>query len=52
MRKDFFLATKNNPIKPLAMSIRYQTKSSAGIVINAPKMAVNPQINTIKCRLR
>lgn len=34
-----------------AMSIRYQTKSKALSVINAPKMAVNPQMKMVKWSL-
>lgn len=46
--KDFFLKTINTARKKPAKSIRYQTKASAVIVIKAPKIAVKPQINTIK----
>jgi hypothetical protein len=46
--KDFFLKAINKAKKTPAKSIRYQTNASAVIVIKAPKIAVKPQINTIK----
>ena len=51
-RNDFFLMTKYKAIKIDANSILYQTKGIASIEINAPKMAVNPQMNTIRCKCR
>ncbi|GFD74501.1 hypothetical protein KUL156_58510 [Alteromonas sp. KUL156] len=47
---DFFLIKKYKAIKPTANNILNQTKGTASIDINAPKIAVNPQINTIKCK--
>jgi hypothetical protein len=35
------------PINITAKSILYQTNEGASSEINAPKMAVNPQINTM-----
>lgn len=49
---DCFLNAIKTAIKTAAKSILYQTKKSDCIVINAPKIAVNPQIKTIKCKLR
>ena len=45
---DFFLNTRKTPKKSVAKNIRYQTRASAVMVIQAPKMAVKPQIKTIK----
>nr|WP_317045352.1 hypothetical protein [Formosa algae] len=36
-------------INPVAMSIRNQTNGMASMVINSPKIAVNPAINTNRC---
>jgi hypothetical protein len=47
-RKDFFLNTINTSRKTPAKSMRYHTKASALIEINAPNIAVNPQMNTMK----
>jgi hypothetical protein len=49
---DFFLNTINNDKKILAKNMRYQTKASAVMVIKAPKIAVKPQIKTIRCRFK
>ena len=35
---------------PVASSILYHTNGIASIEINAPNTAVNPQINTMKCK--
>jgi hypothetical protein len=52
IRNDFFLKTKNSAKKTAAKNMRYQTKASAVMVIKAPKMAVKPQIKTIKWRFK
>jgi hypothetical protein len=39
-------------IKNTAMPMRYHTRGMASIEINAPNTAVNPQMNTIKCKWR
>ncbi len=52
IRNDCFEKRIKNDKNTAAKSMRYQTKASASMVISAPKMAVKPQINTIKCRLR
>jgi hypothetical protein len=49
---DFFLIPIKAARKTAAKNIRYQTKKLAGIVIKAPKIAVKPQIKTMKCKLR
>ena len=49
---DFFLKIKNKARKIPAKNIRYQTKASAVMLIKAPKMAVKPQIKTIKWRFK
>lgn len=43
----FFHQIQKN-IKPLARSMRYQTRGIASRVMSAPRTAVNPQIKTIK----
>jgi hypothetical protein len=48
IRNDFFLKRRNSAKKTAAKNILYQTIASAVIVIKAPKIAVNPQIKTIK----
>jgi hypothetical protein len=48
MENDFFLIKKYTAIKTTASNILYQTKGIASIEISAPKIAVNPQIKTIK----
>ena len=48
--KGAFLTTINNKTKKDPNNILYQTKEIALIEINAPKIAVKPQINTIKCK--
>jgi hypothetical protein len=45
---DFFLNTRKIPRKNAAKNILYQTKALAVMVIRAPRMAVKPQIKTIK----
>lgn len=45
-----FLTTMNNKTKKAPINIRYQTNGNASIEINAPSTAVNPQINTMKCK--
>ena len=45
---DFLLININSIKKTVAMSIRYQTRGIASILINAPKTAVNPQMMIIK----
>ncbi len=52
IRKDSFLKSINRNKKTDAKSILYQTNASAWIEIKAPKMAVKPQINTIKCSFK
>ncbi len=49
---DIFRIKKYTAIKPTANNIRYQTSGTASIDINAPKIAVNPHIKTIKCKWR
>lgn len=49
---DFFLILIKQARKTAAKNILYQTKKSDSIVINAPKIAVKPQIKTIECKLR
>ena len=49
---DLFLYSKNNSKNTLANNILYQTKEASLTDINSPKIAVNPQINTIKWRLK
>ena len=46
--KGIFLMITYTKIKPLAKSILNQTKGKASNEIKAPKIAVNPQIKTIK----
>lgn len=46
--KDIFLNAINTAKNTPAKNIRYQTKASAEIVIKAPKMAVKPQIKTMR----
>ena len=43
---DFFLIIKNNKRKSTANNILYHTNGMASILISAPNMAVNPQMNT------
>jgi hypothetical protein len=45
-----FLTTINNKTKKAPNNILYQTNEIAFIDINAPNIAVKPQINTIKCK--
>ena len=52
IRNDFFLNTRKIARNIPAKNMRYQTKASAFMVINAPKMAVKPQIKTIKWRFK
>lgn len=47
--KDFFFIKKYTVIKMTAIPILYQTNGIASIEIKAPKIAVNPQMKTIKC---
>ena len=49
---DFFFTARKMAIKAAAKNILYQTKNSECMVIKAPKIAVKPQIKTIKCKLR
>lgn len=49
---DFFLNKIKKNKKAPAKSILYQTKASALMDINAPNIAVNPQIKTIKWRFK
>ena len=49
---DFFLIKKQAAIKKEANSILNQTNGMASIDINFPKMAVKPQIKTIKWRCK
>ena len=46
---DFFLTIKYNAIKTTAKDILYQTNGTESRLIKAPKIAVKPQIKTIKC---
>jgi len=46
----FFLKTIYNKTKKAPISILYQTNGNASIEINAPRTAVNPHINTMKCK--
>ena len=46
---DFFFKIKYSTIKITAKDILYQTNGTASKLIKAPKIAVNPQIKTIKC---
>ena len=46
---DFFFIIKYSIIKITAKDILYQTKGTASKFIKAPKIAVKPQIKTIKC---
>ena len=50
--ESYFFTTKYNAIKIEANSILYQTSGIASIEINFPKIAVNPQMKTIKCKWR
>ena len=52
MVKDFLLTKKYKAIKTEASNILNQTKGIASMVMRAPKIAVKPQIKTIKCRRR
>lgn len=47
-KKDFFLIKKNNKMNKTAKLILKNTKGIASIVMSAPKIAVKPQIKTIK----
>ena len=51
-RKGIFLKTKYRAIIAAAKLIRNQTKGKASSVIKAPRMAVNPQIKTMRCKCR
>lgn len=51
-RNDFFLILIKIAKKIAAKDILYQTKKSDCTVIKAPKIAVKPQIKTMKCKLR
>ena len=48
IEKLFFFTRKYTNIKITANNIRYQTRGIASILISAPSIAVNPQINTIR----
>jgi hypothetical protein len=48
--RDRFLNPIYIAINPIAKTIRNQTKGNASREINAPNMAVNPHINTIRWR--
>lgn len=45
---DFFLTIKYSAIKTTAKDILYQTNGTESRLINAPNIAVKPQIKTIK----
>ena len=47
--KDFFRIRKYTAVKIDAKNILYQTKGIASIEISAPKIAVKPQINIMRC---
>jgi hypothetical protein len=47
--KDFFLKRKYITINITAKDILYQTNGIVSRLINAPIIAVNPQIKTMRC---
>ena len=49
---DFFLYKKNKKIKKTARLILKKTNGIASKVINAPRIAVKPQIKTMRCNKR
>ena len=51
-KNDFFLYKKNKKIKKTANPILKKTSGIASKEINAPKIAVNPQIKTMRCNRR
>jgi hypothetical protein len=46
---DFLFTRKYRTIKTIAKDILYQTKGMASRLINAPRIAVKPQVKTIRC---
>ena len=49
---DFFLNKKYSKIKTEANNMRYQTNGMASMLIKAPKIAVKPQMKTMRCKCK
>ena len=50
-RKGRFFQNMNNAMATVVMAVRLKTRETASTLMYRPRMAVKPQINTMKCRL-